>query len=308
MRLSILALCTLVAACTVDRDPQTLFGPVEETTLVVDALLIVDQPLPDLFVRQTMAPGQTYTRDLAGAIDAEVTIRQGDQVFAYAADLDSVGRYLPPPGAPLVRPQTLYALEVRAAGHLVRARTTTPGRLRLREAVILDEDSLVEERRLRLFDEVGDSAFKVPENQLPYREGLLELRLEPSAAIAYQLALFNLEIDSAFLIDEDFLEEDDVDDFDRQGSSPPVEAPDNKVRLPWFAVAFEGRHLFKVYALDQNWYDYARTSGENSGFFGGLIGDNFERPVFNVEGGIGLFGSASVDSLGFSVLPRKTGV
>ena len=64
--------------------------------------------------------------------------------------------------------------------------------------------------------------------------------------------------------------------------------------------------LFKVYALDQNWYDYTRTNNEDGGFFGGLIGDNFERPIFNIEGGIGLFGSAAVDSIGFFVQPRAT--
>ena len=36
----------------------------------------------------------------------------------------------------------------------------------------------------------------------------------------------------------------------------------------------------------------------------GLAGDNFERPLFHVNGGIGIFGSASVDSVGFVVLPR----
>jgi hypothetical protein len=58
--------------------------------------------------------------------------------------------------------------------------------------------------------------------------------------------------------------------------------------------------------LDQNWYDLIRSTPEGGGGFGigGEIGDNFERPIFNINGGIGLFGSASVDSVGFFVLPR----
>ena len=76
-------------------------------------------------------------------------------------------------------------------------------------------------------------------------------------------------------------------------------------RLPWFAVVFGGRHLFKLYALDQNWFDYTRSSFEGGeAFEGGLAGDNFERPLFSIDGGLGLFGSASVDSVGFFVLPR----
>ena len=307
MRFPILLSALLLISCSADREPGSLFGPTADTEIVVDATLIVDHPLPDLFVRRTLPPGQVYSQNLAAVVDAEVLIRRGDQVFVYAADPDSAGRYLPPDNAPPVQPQTLYQLEVRTSDRRVRAQTTTPGRLVLREAVILNDETLEEERRLRLFSEVGDGAYKITDNQLPYREGVLEVRLEPTTAVAYQLALFNLEEDSAFLIDEDFLEEDDVEDFDRQGSSPPLEASDGRVRLPWFAIAFEGRHLFKIYALDRNWFDYARTSGEDGGFFGGLLGDNFERPTFNLDGGIGLFGSASVDSLGFNVLPRPEG-
>ena len=68
-----------------------------------------------------------------------------------------------------------------------------------------------------------------------------------------------------------------------------------------FAVAFAGRHLFKVYAIEQNWFDYARSGPDNNFFAGSLAGDNFERPIFNIKGGIGLFGAAAVDSLGFFV-------
>lgn len=75
--------------------------------------------------------------------------------------------------------------------------------------------------------------------------------------------------------------------------------------LPWFAVAFAGRHVWRTYALDQNWYDFARTDPETGGGgFGRLAGDGFKRPSFAVQGGIGLFGSAAVDSVGFVVLPR----
>ena len=58
----------------------------------------------------------------------------------------------------------------------------------------------------------------------------------------------------------------------------------------------------------QNWFDYARTNAdqqEQGGGAGGLAGDNFERPLFSVEGGLGLFGSASADSVGFVVVPRR---
>ena len=296
--------CFLLA-CAAERAPGELFGPAVEQTLVLDAILLVGHPLPDLFVRRTLGPKQTYSLEQAGVRDAVVLLQEGDRDFPYRADPDSAGRYLPPENPPLVAPQTAYTLVVRTASKEARATTTTPNRLKLRQAVLLDDATLEDKRVLRLFGQGEMNPYAAPENQLNYREGVMELRLEPIDAVAFQLALFNLETDSPSLIDEDFLEEDDIQDFERQGNSPPLEAVDNRVRLPWFAVAFAGRHLFKVYALDQNWYDYARTNNEGGGFFGGLIGDNFEEPIFNIEGGIGLFGSAALDSLGFVVEPRS---
>ncbi|MCC7262878.1 MAG: hypothetical protein IT369_10185 [Candidatus Latescibacteria bacterium] len=172
--------------------------------------------------------------------------------------------------------------------------------------MLLDARTRAQQGRLRLFDEAGAAAYTAPENQLHYLEGLLELRFAPVQAAGYQVAIFSLDPGSAFLVDADFLEPEDQGDFERQGSSPPIADTRGQVSLPWFSVAYAGRHLFKVYALDQNWFDYLRTNpATNPGFGSGLAGDNFERPLFHVEGGIGLFGSASVDSVGFTVLPRR---
>ena len=39
-----------------DRDPDDLFAP-SEASIVVDAILLVDAPLPYVFLRRTAAPG-----------------------------------------------------------------------------------------------------------------------------------------------------------------------------------------------------------------------------------------------------------
>ena len=295
-----------LTACAAERQPGELFGSVEEgSELVVDGVLIVDQPLPELFVRRILPPGQTYSRDAAGVPDAQVRVFQGDQVFEYAPD-PAPGRYLPPPEAPLVQTTTEYRLEVDVGGKKVRARTTTPERVRVRQMVLLDEDTQEIMRTLKSFAEVGDEVYTAPENQLTHLEGLIEIHLE-KAGEAYQAALFALEED-AQLLDDDFPEIYDRDPEDLLvNQSPPFAASDGIVRWPWFAVVYTGRSLIKVYAVDHNWFEFARSSPdfqEEQGGFGGLAGENFERPLFQVEGGIGLFVSASVDSVGFVILPR----
>ena len=304
MRYVFIVLC--LTACAAERQPGDLFGSVEEgSELVVDGILIVDQTLPELFVRRILPPGQTYSRDAAGVSDAQVLVFQGDQVFEYAPDPAAPGRYLPPLEAPLVQTTTEYRLEVDVEGKKVRARTTTPERVRVRQAVLLDEDTQEIMRTLKSFAEVGDEVYTAPENQLTHLEGIIELHLE-KAGEAYQAALFTLE-ENAQLLDEDFPERyDETPENLRANQSPPFAASDGIVRWPWFAVVYTGRSLIKVYAVDHNWFEYARASPDQQeqGGFGGLAGDNFERPFFQVEGGIGLFGSASVDSVGFVVLPR----
>ena len=208
---------------------------------------------------------------------------------------------------PKWKPLTEYRLEVDVEGKKVRASTTTPERLRAAgRRCWLDEDTQEIVRTLKSFAEVGDEVYTAPENQLTHLEGLIELHLE-KAGEAYQAALFALE-ENAQLLDEDFpdLFDEDLDAL-RANQSPPFAASDGIVRWPWFAVVYTGRSLIKVYALDHNWFEYARSSPdlqEQGGSAGGLAGENFERPFFQVEGGIGLFGSASVDSVGFVVLPR----
>ena len=172
----------------------------------------------------------------------------------------------------------------------------------MQEFLLLDEESLEVDSQLALFSELGEDVYKVQTNQVTYREGLLEVRLSASDSEAYQLAIFNLEEDSPLLIEADFLEEDDLEEFDRSGASPPLAISDGNARLPWFGIAFEGRHKFLIYALDKNWYDFVRTDPDSDGGGGGgLVGEQFQRPVFNVDGGIGFLASAAVDSVGFTV-------
>ena len=184
MRYLLIVLC--LTACAAERQPGDLFGSVEEgNELVVDGILLVDQPLPELFVRRTLPPGQFYSQDAAGVLDAQVRIFQGDQVFEYAPDPAAPGRYLPPLEAPVVQTTTEYRLEVDVEGKKVLARTTTPERVRVRQAVLLDEDTQEVMRTLRSFAEMGDEVYTAPENQLTHLEGIIELHLE-RAGEAYQ--------------------------------------------------------------------------------------------------------------------------
>ena len=303
-----LAAMLFLAGCSTDRKPGDLFGTEFDTgRLVIDGRLIVDRPLPEILVSETIAPGQPVTDQNSGVAGAQVAISVDGQSYAYVNDVETRALYHPPADAPEVQPATTYRLTVNAGGRIATATTLTPDRFRIRDAVLLDEQSLEVTREFVTYAK-SDNVFAEPENQVVYQEGLLEARFDLIQASGYQVGVLSLDEGSPFVLTADFLEDSDYDDFERNGSSPAFLAPNGSLRLPWFAIAFAGRHTLRIFAVDQNWFDFVRTSPVfgGDGGFGGNAGDNFKFPVFNVDGGIGVFGSASVDSLGFVVVPRDS--
>jgi hypothetical protein len=292
-----------LAACDAERDPDSLFAPGGVGIPVVDALLVVDETLPVVLLTRTQPPDEPYDLYEAGIEDAEVSVviagRDTVRYDAYGLG----GRYWRSWDVPTVQPQTTYELiVVTDRGERITAATTTPARLEVSAWVLLAGQGNPADRTLLTFDD-GEFIYGAPQNQLIYAQGILETRLAADTALGYQLALSSLDLNSDFVIDPPFFDEEDFASLDRQNSSPVLETTDGTLRLPWLAVFFEGRYLYRVLALDRNAYDLVRSTPQSGFGIGGNAGDNFERPIYNVTGGIGLFGSASVDSVGFRVLP-----
>jgi|GEM_PF-365645 hypothetical protein len=295
-----------------DRDPDDLFAPSEVNVIVVDAILIVDQTLPAVDLRRTAPPGENYFIQNTALEGAQLTISQGEATFNYSSDPTSPGRYLPPAGAPVVLPETTYELHVTTNSDPdVTATTLTPPRMRIAQLVLLDLDDDQEEielRELRLFSEIGDEVYEIQQNQIEHTVGYLEARIEVSdnsaSAVSYQFGISNLERASPLLFDSDFIDEGDIDDLEREETSPLLRLEDDGLFLSWKGINYAGRHKVKVFAVDRNWFDLVRTDNLGEERESGEAGQSFQRPLFHIENGIGLFASASVDSFGFFVRPE----
>ncbi len=293
------ASCLLVVACQAERTPDSLFGPDAAGKLVLDGLLIVGRPLPPIFVSQTVATGDSDSPRHAVVSDAVVEIRQGERFIRYVRDPDAGPfQYSPQADPPVVAPETEYVLVVTANDTTARATTVTPGAFRVREGVVLDQKTESVQRRLKTFADLADGVFLAPENRVVYKTGFLEARFDPIDVPGYQVGIATLDADAG-----EVAREISEESPERTGSSPAIESTEGSARLPWFAIYYTGRHLMRIYAVDRNWYDYVRSGPQaRQSWYGGLAGENFRQPLFNVEGGIGLFGSASVDSLGFVIV------
>lgn len=302
-----------MTSCSTDRDAGDLYAPDQVGVLVVDARLLVGRPLAPMYLRQTLAPGETYTPEKAAVSDAKIVLTYGRNyryiIAEYFESHTIPGLYEPIASQEQFRvePNTTYWLTVTVGDRRVDATTTTPGEFDVDDWALVDERTLELRQVLATYETQGDSVYSDSLNQLVYLDGLLEARFTSSGASAFQVGLLSLDPGSEFVIDPSIFDEEELEDLGRASYSPALEASDDFIRMPWFAIFFEGRYKVYLYAIDRNWYDLIRTSrvlGGGPGGIGGNAGDDFERPIFHIEGGIGLFGSAAVDSIGFTILPR----
>lgn len=306
-----LALATLVAlaGCSTERKPGDLLAPSDVGVIVVDATLIVGKPMPRVILRKTLSPAEPYDPTAAAVTGADVRIVVAESTEVALTDVGD-GRY-EAASPPDIQPNTLYRLVVHTAnGHAVVATTLTPAPFHVDEWVLLDDPSLAVRRSLATYADYPsnpDTVYTIPSNQMVYQDGLMEARFQRGGVIAFQVGLTSLDLNSPYVIDADFLSEEDLKDLTRNSSSPPLAAEQSSIRLPWFAIYYAGRYRIRIYSIDRNWYDLARSLpefGGTNGGFGGNAGDSFDRPIFHVEGGIGLFASGAMDEIGFNVLPK----
>ena len=311
----LLLVATALGGCSTKRDPRDLFAPSGVGTIVVDATLVVGRYFPIVRLRRTLSPEVPYDPGAAAVVGATVSIEGPGGAMLYADRPFTPGAYeaVDFNGTidAVVQPDATYRLVVRTLdGRSVAATTTTPGAFRVSDWLRLDEPTLAVRGSLRRFSDYPvdpDSAYAAPENRIVYQDGLVEARFDRGDALAFQVGLKNLESDSPYVIDADFLSDHDLQSLSRDSSSPALDATENSIRLPWLAIYFAGRYTIRIFSIDRNWYDLARSlpsfGGTNLGF-GTNAGDSFERPIFHVQGGIGLFGSAAVDSVGITILPK----
>jgi hypothetical protein len=298
-----------VIACSPEREGDELFAPGGVGVLVVDALLVVGRPFGEIeiYLSETVAPNQPFSRESAGVDGATVIVEGGGKVFSFTNSGVVSGRYYLAfsVDTDVVLPSTTYNLSATLPdGRVLRATTTTPAHIDVSEWVLLD-DAGATIQTLSTFEEDADTVYYQPENQLTYTQDILAACVTDQASAGYQIGLVSLDLGSRLLIDADFLEEEDLDDFERINSSPPLNY-EATLRIPWLAIYYEGRYVLRVTALDRNWFDIVRTDpalGAGGFGFGGEAGDTSTRPIFHVEGGIGVFGSVSSDSVGFYVNP-----
>lgn len=246
---------------------------------VFTGYLIVDRPVSDVTLSRSLAPLDTFVFAEAAVADASIRIWSDQDTIdlVYRASDSGVGGYFGSDDAQLVRPGTTYHMEAQLQdGTVLRSETTTPQRI---EWIQAPRDTL----------QYPKDTLKLPSPDSlkliwTRAEGVTEylIRVQSLDTLGYGVYLTPPTNEPNRRI-ERFFEENAprYNDVVRWGF-----LQNTQTNVVWVAFKWFGLHDVTVYAPDPAMLEWFKQLQ-----FGG---NQYNDLLSNVEGGIGVFGSASI--------------
>ncbi|MEX1062238.1 MAG: DUF4249 family protein [Balneolaceae bacterium] len=288
----------LILACVLFAGCEPYGGEGYREYAVVESYLIAERGLPVVLLSTTMPLSEEYSFNEAAIAGADVVLylldNEGEKTepgFQYQMDTSSPGIYRPITVPEVtVEPRRSYLLEADLSEHgLLSARTTVPDTFRVTS--------------------------EVPET-LVYREDVLNITISGSTnadrqnvyvfnTIARDPVVANLTPFYRSVIDNN---ENDIEAYANNSSGLINEGnfqthPDGSVQLhlPWVGVAFYGENQVVINSLDRNMFDFIRSQEVQLGG-STLSPGEIPNAIYHIEGGIGVFGALSADTLSTRIL------
>ncbi|HEX7069954.1 MAG TPA: DUF4249 domain-containing protein [Rhodothermales bacterium] len=286
----------LVALLWVGCD-WTEMSPVDEQ-VVVEAYLRANQGLPHVRLTRSVSVDGTFDPAGRAITGASVVIERladdGSVLESYPYEPQGEPSIYNPGPPAVVQPGATYRLRATLPdGSEVTSTTTVPDTLRLvsvsRDSTEYEGEQI--ELTLTRSVRVGANSYLVFTSEA----------LEPSLENATDVTLELLDADDELTVEEL-----------RITSSPPIsetiyldeESDQLKIKLPWLAVRFYGRHLIRISIVDENLYDFLRSHLVQQGGSTFLPGE-VPNILDHVEGGTGIFGSYA-DASALVYVQRET--
>ena len=292
---NLLILLLLLIAC---GDPELdLDEIIYQPKIVVDAYLIVGQSVENIFIKRNYpvtgpeSTNQFYITnatvritDVALSVTSTLTYT-GNPIFSYSDD-GTLGQ---------VKANTLYRIDVEAVIDgkqlITSSETLTPAN----GFTILDKTEITKKYPVNT-NERNNNRFEINFNLIngatTYIAVIKPLTANKETFINYPRNVYlESEIDK-----NDYL--DEVGDIESVAVLDiKNDLSDYSKDVEWDRFNFVSRYRIILYAADQNYKDYFFTADENKSDDG-----DYSQPIFHFTGdGIGVFGSASADTVYFNV-------
>jgi hypothetical protein len=232
--------------------------------LVVFGFLITGQTIDSITVQRTARIDEFYTPEAVAISNAHVVV-SGNGIFdTLHHDPATPGRYYSVNTKNRIEPAKTYTLTIVAPGFpTITGSTTVPDFIRITNRA------------------------NIP-RQLTYLSE--SLRLEWNANNHYADYLFSVtSLDSPVIkIDRNNPHADTTKLPEKTTFQFGLYEMDHTV-VPWFAFNYYGENSIAISAIDSNYYDFIRRVV--------VQGTDIRDIQFNLQGGIGVFGSAAIDTI-----------
>jgi hypothetical protein len=247
--------------------PFFIFGCSEPSTeneyrneIVVTGYLIAGKPIDSIVVSRTMPIDQQYTSAAAAITNAIVVITTNGIHDTLRTITGKPGHYFSPQ---IIQPKQKYSLFVKVPdGREIRGTTIVP-----------DTFHIVQR----------------PPAEMTYGQGIPFMSWTESALHHdYIMSITSLDLTETTPIGSDTPFADSVELSERTSFTFGFEDIQES-QIPWFAFHFYGRNALKIFAVDKNYYEFFRQIFSQS--------TDIKEFKYNLQGGIGIFGSAAEDSI-----------
>lgn len=261
---------------------------------VVESYLVANRALPGVRLTRTLPFEQTYKIEEAAISDAEIRIHLLDEnntierTYTYQNVPTNTQSFYRTVSQDEVIPGRTYRLEINFPdnNNRITATTRVPGAFQITGS-LADTVFYQSQEQITTTTTLTDNPNRqtyfvfsviagnpVEENLTPFYRDLVVEQDED---------LEDFRINSSGIINE---ENYDVDENGRI-----------TLRVPWLAIAFYENNVIVANTIDDNLYDFIRSQEVQTG--GGpstLPPGEIQNIIYNVEGGIGIFGSLASDS------------
>ncbi len=248
-------------------------------SLIVNAYMTVGQAIDSVRVSRSLPLNQSYTQTAAAVSTDSIFITVDGHRFQMIEYDFHPGIYYLPADSHIVTPGSSYRLDVNADGQNLHASTQAPGQVEITHLNTdttyypIPDPSLSENFYLEWTPTDWTAAYEISVIAQPPYE-LIDWGIDQM--IEHRLEETGYDTLRAF---------EPVSDF-------PVSENESSVDISWFAFCYYGDYTIKVYAIDENLWDLVASSGVY-----GPQSSQFEQPVYNIDGGLGIFAAVSVDSI-----------
>ena len=255
--------------------------------IVVEGFLITNHGVDSIIIRKSLPVNVAYDPQVAGIVHAQVTITVDGNVYTLMEKDTTSGFYYLPASVLTIRSGKTYNLEIHTGDAVVKASTIVPDSIKLTSQL---PDTLqypsdpnaqtVPAANVTWTDVRGRASYAANVACLDttwYKVWTKDTVINGRDTVI-QYGIPNRRIDRFWEANAPFYK--DVSRWE-----PFIDYPSTP--LPWTGFKWYGRQRIMVFSVDQNFYDWLRTQ---------FLGTTYKPPLNHIDGGIGVFGSAGIDT------------